>query len=201
MTADGLASTMPADAAASSDFAEDYLLLRWKPHTDAQAALGRFQKLAGPDEPFDAAGATLPTGVAVLGDLRVASLLPSRSLALRGIATVAHALVTTVRRRRADLAILRSIGFTDATHAVSDRVAGNAPCRRRPRRRRPPRNPRRASGMEAAREFVPARVRAATRDPLDIADRADRADIANTLAAGPTHAATRIHPASVLRTE
>ena len=79
----------------------------------------RFRKLAGPDEPFESAGATLPTGVAVLGDLRVLPFSLAIFFALLAIATVAHALVTTVRRRRADLAILRSIGFTKRDSRVA----------------------------------------------------------------------------------
>ncbi len=201
MTADGLASTLPADSAASGDFTEDYLLLRWKPHTDTQAALGRFQKLAGPDEPFDTAGATLPTGVAVLGDLRVLPFSLAIFFALLAIATVAHALVTTVRRRRADLAILRSIGFTKRDSRVA--IAWQATLLA-------------VAGLVVG---VPLGILAgrlawkqlANSFPLVYAPPLAILSIllivpialiiANALAAGPAHAATRIHPASVLRTE
>ena len=47
MTAAGLAAALPTDAAASGDFTEDYLLLRWRPHADPQAALGPVPKARG----------------------------------------------------------------------------------------------------------------------------------------------------------
>jgi len=201
MTADGLAAATPADAAASGDFTEDYLLLRWKPHTDTQAALARFKKLAGPDEPFDSARATLPTGVAVLGDLRVLPFSLAIFFALLAIATVAHALVTTVRRRRADLAILRSMGFTKRDSRVA--IAWQATLLA-------------IAGLVVG---VPLGILAgrlawkqlANSFPLVYAPPLAIVSIlliipialliANALAAGPAHAATRIRPANVLRTE
>ena len=201
MTAPGLAAALPTDAAASGDFTEDYLLLRWRPHADTQAALARFRKLAGPDEPFESASATLPTGVAVLGDLRVLPFSLAIFFALLAIATVAHALVTTVRRRRADLAILRSIGFTKrdsrvaiAWQATLLAVAGlvvGVPL-----------------GILAGRlawkqlassfPFVYAPPLAILSILLIVPI---ALIIANALAAGPAHVATRIRPANVLRTE
>ena len=47
-----------------------------------------------------------------LHSLRVLPLVLAVFFGLLAIATVAHALVTTVRRRRHDLAIMRSFGFT-----------------------------------------------------------------------------------------
>jgi ABC-type antimicrobial peptide transport system permease subunit len=56
--------------------------------------------------------AELPTAVVSLGELRSLPLALGVFFALLASATVAHALVTTVRRRRHELAIMRSIGFT-----------------------------------------------------------------------------------------
>ena len=56
--------------------------------------------------------AALPSSVVELGKLRSLPIALAIFFALLAIATVGHALVTTVRRRRHDLAILRSIGFT-----------------------------------------------------------------------------------------
>src|SRR4029453_4555311 len=56
--------------------------------------------------------ATLPSAVSELHSLRVLPLVLAAFFGLLAIATVAHALVTTVRRRRHDLAIMRSFGFT-----------------------------------------------------------------------------------------
>ena len=175
--------------------------MRSDSHADSHAALAQFRRLAGPDEPFESAGATLPTGVAVLGDLRVLPFSLAIFFALLAIATVAHALVTTVRRRRADLAILRAIGFTKrnsrvaiAWQATLLAIAGlviGVPL-----------------GMLAGRL---AWKQLANSFPLVYAPPLAILSIllivpialiiANVLAAGPAHAATRIRPANVLRAE
>ena len=120
---------------------------------------------------------------------------------LLACATVAHALVTTVRRRRHDLAVLRSIGFTrrqtrlaitwQATLLALVGIIVGVPL-----------------GIAAGRfawrwladDFPLAYV-----PPLAIAAVAAVAVIAvalaNLLAAGPAHVATRIRPAETLRTE
>ncbi|HET9729503.1 MAG TPA: ABC transporter permease, partial [Acidimicrobiia bacterium] len=112
MTAPALRSSIAPGAESSGDFTEDYLLVRWKPGADVAAAQARLEKLAGSDKAFDTLPAQLPPSVKVLGDLRVLPLALAVFFGLLAIATVAHALVTTVRRRRSDLAVLRSMGFT-----------------------------------------------------------------------------------------
>jgi ABC-type lipoprotein release transport system permease subunit len=121
--------------------------------------------------------------------------------ALLAIATVAHALVTTVRRRRADLAVLRAIGFTrrDARVAIAWQatlialvgVVIGVPL-----------------GVLVGRllwrqlaasfpfEYVPplALLAIALVVPAAIV-------VANALALGPAHSATRVRPATVLRAE
>jgi FtsX-like permease family len=94
--------------------------LRFRRGADARAAQRRLGSLA--DASGDYAGpATLPTAVVSLGKLRALPFALAVFFALLAIATVAHALVTTVRRRRHDLAVLRSIGFTrrDARVAIA----------------------------------------------------------------------------------
>jgi len=57
-----------------------------------------------------------------VGDLRQMRVLPfslAVFFALLAVATVAHALVTTVRRRRHDLAIMRSFGLTSRQSRVA----------------------------------------------------------------------------------
>ena len=61
----------------------------------------------------------LPKPVADLGRLRSLPFALGIFFALLAIATVAHALVTTVRRWRRDLAVLRSIGFTRGQSRVA----------------------------------------------------------------------------------
>ena len=121
--------------------------------------------------------------------------------ALIAVATVAHALVTTVRRRKHDLAVLRAMGLTrrdsrlaivwqSTLLAIVGLVVG-VPL-----------------GIVVGRYlwrqiadsfplvYVPplALVAVILLVPIAIV-------IANLLAAGPARAATRIHPAEVLRTE
>jgi predicted lysophospholipase L1 biosynthesis ABC-type transport system permease subunit len=201
MTADGLAHVMPAGASASGDFTEDYLLVRWKPGADEDAALARSRKLAGPHEPFESGRAALPASVAVLGELRVLPLSLAMFFALLAIATVSHALVTTVRRRRADLAILRSIGFTrrdprvaiawqSTLLAIGGLIAGIP------------------LGIVAGRltwkqlaDSFPVVYSAPLEVLVVVLVVPVALLVANAVAAGPAHAATRIRPAAALRAE
>jgi predicted lysophospholipase L1 biosynthesis ABC-type transport system permease subunit len=88
----------------------DYLFVRWRTGTAVGAAQRRLADLGG-GEVF-AAPATLPTAVADLERIEGLPLALGAFFALLACATVAHALVTTVRRRRHDLAVLRAVGFT-----------------------------------------------------------------------------------------
>ena len=116
-------------------------------------------------------------------------------------ATVAHALVTTVRRRRHDLAVLRSIGFTRpntrfavAWQATIFAIAGlvfGVPLGI-------------VTGRVLWRRLADAYpvVYVAPLAVLALALVAPLALlVANLLAAGPAHAATRVRPAHVLRAE
>jgi ABC-type lipoprotein release transport system permease subunit len=201
MTASALDRSIPARADASGDFTEDYVLIRWKGAADTSAAMQRFERLLPKDQPTEAQSASLPAAVTALRDLRVLPLALALFFALLAIATVAHALVTTVRRRRGDLAILRSLGFTrrDARIAIAWQstllaiaglvigiplgiVAG------------------RLAWKQLADSFpvvyVPPLALVAVLLVVPVAIL-----VANALAAGPAHAATRIRPARVLRTE
>jgi predicted lysophospholipase L1 biosynthesis ABC-type transport system permease subunit len=89
---------------------EDYLLVRWRSGTAVDAAERRLVGLGGSD--LFAAPAVLPTAVADLARIEDLPLALAAFFALLACATVAHALVTTVRRRRHDLAVLRAVGFT-----------------------------------------------------------------------------------------
>lgn len=61
-----------------------------------------------------------PTSVANLAEVSGVSDIAATLLGLLGSAALAHALLTAVRRRRADLAVLRALGFTrrDVARAV-----------------------------------------------------------------------------------
>ena len=63
--------------------------------------------------------ATLPVTVVDLGRLDTLPLALGLFFALLACAAVGHALVTSVRRRRTDFAVLRSIGFTKRQSRLS----------------------------------------------------------------------------------
>lgn len=195
MTAAGLSRAVGPP----SDNGEDYLLVKWAPGTDVAAAEQRVAEIGG-DELF-AQAAVLPTAVADLARIESLPLALGAFFALLACATVAHALVTTVRRRRQDLAVLRAIGFTrrqtrgaiawQATLLAVGGLVIGVPVGI-------------AVGRVAWRwladdfpiVYVPP---AAVLAVLAVAGIAIA--LANLLAAGPAHAATRIHPAEALRVE
>jgi predicted lysophospholipase L1 biosynthesis ABC-type transport system permease subunit len=111
MTRAGLDASLPPVAERGSDDLWDYVLVRWKPDADVAAAQKRLAKyVAGC--PCGAGEQPLPAVVSDLGRLRSLPFALGIFFALLAIATVAHALVTTVRRWRHDLAVMRAIGFT-----------------------------------------------------------------------------------------
>jgi predicted lysophospholipase L1 biosynthesis ABC-type transport system permease subunit len=112
MTAAGVARAVSDD-----DTGEDYLLVRWTDGVDVAAAQRRLVQIGG--ENLFAEPATIPTAVVDLGRLADLPLVLGVFFALLACATVAHALVTTARRRRRDFAVLRSLGFTRRQSRVS----------------------------------------------------------------------------------
>ena len=64
--------------------------------------------------PFVVSGPTTPADLVNFGQLQDLPLLLGLPLVLLALLTVAHLLLTSVRRRRRDLAVLRAIGFTAA---------------------------------------------------------------------------------------
>jgi ABC-type antimicrobial peptide transport system permease subunit len=200
MTADAVQSLVGPLGQLDSNAFEDYALIRWRPgvnHGGAQKAL--ISKFANSE--LRSQPASLPTAVVTLGDLRSLPYALGIFFALLASATVAHALVTTVRRRRRELAIMRSIGFTrpqsriaiawQATLIAAAGVVIGVPL-----------------GVVTGRlvwrwlahnfpvVYVPplAAIAIVLVIPAAIA-------LANLLAAWPARAAARIRPAEALRTE
>ncbi len=179
--------------------AEDYVLVRWRAGTDAEAAQRRLARIGGND--LFPIPATLPAAVVDLGRIEDLPVALALFFGLLACATVAHALVTTVRRRRRDLAVLRSMGFTrrqtrlaitwQATLLALVGIIVGVPL-----------------GVAAGRfawrwladdfplAYVPPLAWVAIGAVAVIA-----VALANLLAAGPAHVATRIRPAETLRTE
>jgi hypothetical protein len=200
MTADAVRSVVgPLDKLDPNAF-EDYVLIRWRPGVDQHAVAQSLVKRMHDSELYTVR-AVLPTAVISLGDLRSLPYALGVFFALLASATVAHALVTTVRRRRQELAIMRSIGFTrrqsriaiawQATIIAAVGVVVGVPL-----------------GIVAGRlvwrwlahnfpvVYVPPLAAAAVVlvIPASIA-------LANLLAAWPARSAARIRPAEALRTE
>ena len=204
MTADGAGSLVGPIGKLDTNAYEDYVLIRWKPgvsHSAAERQLGDRLGGIGSDSPYYSQPAVLPVAVVSLGDLRSLPYALGVFFALLASATVAHALVTTVRRRRQELAIMRSIGLTrrqsrlaiawQATIIAAIGVVVGVPL-----------------GIVTGRliwrwlahsfpvVYVPplAAIAIVLVVPASIA-------LANLLAAWPARAAARIRPAEALRTE
>ena len=201
LTLGGLrASLGPGAVQRRPDDFEDYLLLRWKPGADVAAAERRVTKIATAANYF-VQPSTIPTGVVDLGHLGTMPLVLAIFFGLLGCATVAHALVTTVRRRRYDLAVLRSMGFTrrqsrlaigwQATILAALGLLVGVPL-----------------GLVVGRvvwRWVAEDFPVAYVPPIELVAVLLVVPIAllvaQALAAGPAVAATRIRPAQILRTE
>ncbi len=192
MTLPGLRAAMPPAASLGADDLWDQVLVRWKPGTDRVAAQHRVVQIDGGE--YDALAPTLPDSVSDLGRMRALPLWLGIFFALLAIATVAHALVTTVRRWRHDFAVLRSIGFTRRQSRVRDRLAVDLARRRRCRDRAPARHRGRATRVAVARRQFPVRLRPAARARRGDRDRARRAR-ARQRARRRTGARGRAHPA------
>jgi ABC-type lipoprotein release transport system permease subunit len=190
---------MPREHTISQDFVEAGVLIRWKPGATTAAAEEKFGALN--DHQYFLQKAALSPAVTSLGQLRSLPFSLAVFFALLACATVAHALVTTVRRRGRDLAILRSFGFTrrdtriaiawQATLLAIVGVLVGVPL-----------------GILLGRVvwkqiavdfpvlYVPPFALLGVLLVIPVA-----LLITNLIAAGPAHAATRVHPASELRTE
>jgi ABC-type antimicrobial peptide transport system permease subunit len=112
LTAGGLQAAVGPTSELIPNVFEDYLLIKWADGANVAAAERRLSGLGKNSDAFQAAPASLPLAVVSLGELRSLPLALGVFFALLATATVAHALVTTVRRRRHELAVLRSLGFT-----------------------------------------------------------------------------------------
>jgi predicted lysophospholipase L1 biosynthesis ABC-type transport system permease subunit len=207
MTTAGLRRSLPPASEQGDDAFEDYVLLKRAPGVSTAAVkkvLAHYGSANGGDggeSGYYVVPATLPSAVVDLGHVRTLPLTLGIFFALLACATVAHALVTTVRRRKHDLAILGTFGFTrrqtriaiawQATLLAAIGLLIGVPL-----------------GIVAGRlawrwlansfpmVYVPPLALLAMLLVIPVA-----LVIANLLAAGPAHAATRIRPAEALRTE
>jgi hypothetical protein len=92
----------------------DGLLARFRPGVSPSAGVAelaeRLQRLG----PIAVEEQSPPAGLLNFGEVQSMPLLLGGFLGVLALATIAHLLITSVRRRRRDLAVLRTIGFTRA---------------------------------------------------------------------------------------
>ncbi|MCA1832997.1 MAG: FtsX-like permease family protein [Actinomycetota bacterium] len=103
----GIVMPMPALKRIAPQAAVNVFFVRFAPNADKAAAIGRLKKLFGDT-------VLLPLRSADLENLSRISWMPgvlATLLLVLGLATVGHMLIASVRRRRRELAVLKSIGF------------------------------------------------------------------------------------------
>jgi hypothetical protein len=90
----------------------DTLVARLRPGTDPQAAVAGLAAALQSHGTFLVSKFQTPIGLLNFGGVGAMPTLLGILLAVLAMATITHLLITAVRRRRRDLAVLRTIGFT-----------------------------------------------------------------------------------------
>ena len=90
----------------------DTLLVRFRPGSGGPPELNAFAARAARLGPFAVQGPATPTDLVNFGRVQDLPLLLGTALSLLALVTIVHLLLTSVRRRRRDFAVLRSIGLT-----------------------------------------------------------------------------------------
>ena len=90
----------------------DTLLVRFRPRAGVQAGVDALAGRVTRDGPFDVSGPATPTDLVNFGRVQDLPFLLGMALGLLALVTIVHLLLTAVRRRRRDFAILRVIGLT-----------------------------------------------------------------------------------------
>lgn len=93
--------------AADNDLATNYLLVRWRPGTNAPEARHRLERISGQPS----SRPIRPAEVHRLTQLNRLPWILAGFLALLALIAVGHAIVTNTRRRRRDFALLETLGF------------------------------------------------------------------------------------------
>jgi len=96
----------------STDFQKTEYVFRWAPHGSVASLTKTFARQMPSQLPLTVDSINHPVGVVSLQRLRSTPVLLASLVAVLLAAAVANALVVTVRRRRRDLALLHTLGFT-----------------------------------------------------------------------------------------
>jgi hypothetical protein len=96
----------------SPDFGKIEYIFHWAPHSSTATLTKTFAREMPSQLPLTVSPVNHPAGVTSLERLRSTPTLLASLVAILLAAAVANALVMAVRRRRRDLAVLRTLGFT-----------------------------------------------------------------------------------------
>jgi hypothetical protein len=110
----GAVFTQAGWARYSADFQKIDYMLKWAPHASVATLSRAFAQKMPSQLPLTVTPADHPAGVVSLQRLRSTPTILASLVAVLLAAAVANALVVAVRRRRRDLAVLRTLGFTRA---------------------------------------------------------------------------------------
>jgi ABC-type lipoprotein release transport system permease subunit len=92
--------------------APDHLLVRFRAGTSPAAQTGMLGTQLARAGPYTVEGPATPADLVNFGRVQGLPLLLGGALSALALLTIAHLLITSVRRRRRDLAVLRTLGFT-----------------------------------------------------------------------------------------
>jgi FtsX-like permease family len=109
LTIEGLYSLLPRGVPAPPP---NTLLIRFRPGADSRGDLTALASRETRAGSFIVQGPATPTGLVNFGRVQDLPLLLGVALSLLALLTIIHLLLTSVRRRRRDFAVLRSLGFT-----------------------------------------------------------------------------------------
>ena len=111
-----LSETMPETGCSGGATCYNFFLLRYRPGTDAGAAgarlLAAVQRAGCPFSACTVTGDQRPGDIRNYAAVSDTPLVLAAVLALLAVGTLAHVLLTGVRRRRRDLAVLKTLGCT-----------------------------------------------------------------------------------------
>lgn len=108
-TVEGLRDLLPPGVPAPPF---DTLLVRFRPGIGPQAAIDALASRVARAGAFTVTASATPTDLVNFGRVQDLPFLLGAALSVLALLTIAHLLVTSVRRRRRDFAVLRTLGFT-----------------------------------------------------------------------------------------